>query len=145
MLARSRIPLRLYTLHPTPYTFLRQFLSIILSILDVFYNNNLDNIIQQLAPESTPSGAHGNIIPCRGRKLIAAECCWFMLLWLLSNISVPLHFYTIPCTFEEKEVVRSRNADHTQRRSRYFQNIARFICVCAFFVVPLQANSKKRL
>ena len=34
------------------YTFLRQFVSIRLSILDVFYDNNLDNIIQQLAPES---------------------------------------------------------------------------------------------
>ena len=43
--------------NPCLYTFLRQFVSIRLSILDVFYNNNLDNIIQQLAPESTPSGA----------------------------------------------------------------------------------------
>ena len=57
--------------NPCLYTFLRQFVSIRLSILDVFYNNNLDNIIQQLAPRSTPRGAHGNIIPCRGRKFLS--------------------------------------------------------------------------
>ena len=61
------------------------------------YNNNLDNLFQQLAPRSTLRGAHGNIIPCRGRMLIAAECCWFMLLRLLSNISLlyTLHFTPI--------------------------------------------------
>ena len=52
-------------------------MSIILSILDVFYNNNLDNIIQQLAPRSTPRGAQRkyNSLPrqevdCRGMLLV---------------------------------------------------------------------------
>ena len=63
--------------NPCLYTFLRQFVSIILSILDVFYNNNLDNIIQQLAPRSTPRGAQRkyNSLPrqevdCRGMLLV---------------------------------------------------------------------------
>ena len=78
-------------------------MSIILSILDVFYNNNLDNIIQQLAPESTPSGAQRiyNSLP-RQEVLISPkglerllDCRGMLLVYVVVVVVIHIRAFTL--------------------------------------------------